>query len=239
MKVLVLTDNQNIYEKFLNDILNSFKSIEFDFYCSPNSKLLYMLKPLNIKKNTNEIIGKYSLVISLHCRQIFPEHLLQKVLCVNIHPGYNPYNRGWYPHIFGIINKKPIGATLHIMDAKIDNGPVIDRILIKVEAHETSLEVYNKILDAEIKLLKKNLAAIFDRTFKVMLINNEAFDGINYEKDFINLCEIDLESKLKFQEAIDYLRAMSHGEYKNAYFYNEKGEKIYVQLKLFKEEYTE
>ena len=40
------------------------------------------------------IIESYQLVISVHCKQIFPKRLVENVLCINLHPGYNPFNRG-------------------------------------------------------------------------------------------------------------------------------------------------
>ena len=59
--------------------------------------------------------------------------------------------------------------------------------------------------------------------------------NINTLNDFKKLCEIDLDEKITMREAIDKLRALSHGEYKNAYFITDN-EKVYVQLFLEKEE---
>jgi len=56
--------------------------------------------------------------------------------------------------------------------------------------------------------------------------------NINLKKDFNVLCELDLEKTMTLKEAIDYLRAMTFTGYKNAYFYGEKGNKLYVEINL-------
>ena len=65
------------------------------------------------------------LIISLHCKQLFPKGLISTVKCINVHPGLNPHNRGWYPQVFSIINKRPLGATIHEIDEELDHGDVI------------------------------------------------------------------------------------------------------------------
>jgi hypothetical protein len=47
------------------------------------------------------------------------------------------------------------------------------------------------------------------------------------------LCELDLDEKLTALQFINRLRALSHGDFKNAYFTNpENGEKIYININL-------
>ena len=56
--------------------------------------------------------------------------------------------------------------------------------------------------------------------------------NINLKKDFNALCAIDLEKTMTLKEAIDYLRAMTFTGYKNAFFYDERGNKVYVEINL-------
>lgn len=48
------------------------------------------------------------------------------------------------------------------------------------------------------------------------------------------MCEIDLDKIVTMREAIDYLRAMTHPPYKNSYFIDEHGNKVFVALELEK-----
>ncbi len=81
--------------------------------------------PICLKECDNSFFDKYILFISLHCKQIFPQRLTDNYRCINIHPGYNPYNRGWFPQVFSILNKNTAGVTIHEIDQELDHGPII------------------------------------------------------------------------------------------------------------------
>lgn len=240
-KILVLTDNYFMYNRVVTILRDEFNDIFhlFDFKRSKLSKKskLYSqgidaLPEIDVKKDILSIIHEYDKVISLHCRQIFPAELVKKVQCINIHPGYNPYNRGWYPQVFAIINGERLGATIHIIDQQIDHGPIIARKEIGVESYYTSKEAYEKVLEAEVQLFRENIKAIVDNTFQTTLPEIEG--DYHSVADFENLCELDLNEQVTFGEAINRLRALSHGVYDNAYFYDKHGDKIFVKLELNK-----
>ncbi len=213
---------------------------QFDFRYSYNNKSFINkykkdenFQPVNVREEKDNIIKNYDLILSAHCKQIFPKEIVNKILCINIHPGYNPYNRGWYPHIFSICNKLPTGATLHIMDEKVDHGPIIFQEKVEINDWETSFDVYNKILELEVKIIHNYIEKIIHNEFETKEPISEG--NINTKEDFNKLCKLDLNEILSLREAIDRLRALTHGNYKNAYFFDEKGNKIYVKILLEKE----
>jgi len=241
IKVLVLTDNKILLKNFLEIIKEQSlaEKHNFVFYYSFNNQkpeeliaILSTIRPINLKDNEEYIINNYDLLFSLHCKQIFPSSITKNKICINVHPGYNPFNRGWYPQVFSIINKKPIGATIHLMDEEIDHGAIIDRKQVKIDSYDNSESLYNKILRTETDLLKENLRSILSRNIKTSETENEG--NYNGKKDFKNLCNINLNDKLTFREAIDKLRALTHGNFYNAYFIDEDNNKIYVQIILKK-----
>ncbi len=99
----------------------------------------------------HNVDSKYKLVISAHCKKIFPPKLVNSFRCINIHPGLNPYNRGYYPQAFSLINKLPVGATIHEIDEKLDHGPIIFQEEVVIESIDTSFSLYNKIIKKEIE----------------------------------------------------------------------------------------
>lgn len=240
MKILVITDNEFIYNEFRKIIKEEiYKKFKFDFrYSYKNIFFKEKFKdnkiflPLNIKESLKEIIENYDKIISLHCKQIFPEEIVKNIKCINVHPGYNPENRGWFPQVFSIINKKQTGVTIHKIDKELDHGEVLLREKVNIEDDDTSLTLYNRIQLKEIEMLKNNLENILIDKISGYKVEE---GNINYFSDFKKLCELDLKERLTLGEAIDKLRALTHGEYKNAYFYNKKNEKIYVSLTLEKE----
>lgn len=107
-KILVISDNyqlvnyiQNLYldEKEWRENLSidyRYSSINKD----PSSLISLGMKKINIKNTNLDELADYSLIISAHCKQIFPSNIVNNKLCINIHPGLNPYNRGWFPQVF-------------------------------------------------------------------------------------------------------------------------------------------
>lgn len=236
--ILVITDNEPLYKEFRNIIKD--KQLEcknFNFAFSYNNKYLCEVYrdndefiPINIKESPSEIINKYDLIISLHCKQIFPPEIVKSTDCVNIHPGFNPYNRGWYPQVFSILNKMPCGVTIHLIDENLDHGDIIVQEEIEIKEWDTSETVYNKIIELEIKLLNENIEKIINKDYKVVRPSLEG--NVNLKKDFNELCEIDLDESGTARDFIDRLRALSFSKYNNAYFITKEGEKVWVNIKL-------
>ena len=155
----------------------------------------------------------YYLFIVNNCSQ---KKLLDKVKCINIHPGYNPFNRGWFSQVFSILNGKPLGVTIHEIDEKIDHGPIIDQETVPVYVWDTSLTAYNRVIDKEIELIKKNLERIIQGAYEAKPMIAEG--NVNLKKDFDSLCELDLKEETTVGYLIDRLRALTHGEYKKLLF---------------------
>jgi len=240
-QVLVITDNGYMLKKFKALINEYYQDLSEEFnYCrstaSSNVKMyeagIEELLQINVKKEWATIIKKYDLVFSLHCKQIFPRDLVEGVRCINIHPGYNPHNRGWYPQVFSIISGNVIGATIHEMDEKVDCGRIIARRTIPVYSEDTSLEVYERVLDMELELLKENLFAILDNTYEAFIPEHEGM--FHTKKEFEELCRLDLTASMRLGDAINLLRGLTHGKYANAYFFDPDGDKVFVKILLEK-----
>lgn len=241
MRVCVITDNEFIFKKFVNLIYNS--KHDFDFYYSSFNKIFVekykdseTFKPLCLKDMDERFFKMYDVFISLHSKQIFPDELVQNHRCINVHPGLNPYNRGWYPQVFSIINKLPVGVTIHEMDKELDHGPIICQKELVIKSYETSFDVYNRILSTEIEMIEEHLDEIIENRYKLYAMDNEG--NVNYKEDFNRLCEIDLKKKGTFGEFIDLLRATTFDKYDNAFFVDEDGKKVFVSVNLKKVPYN-
>ena len=198
--ILILSDNLYLCHQFELLIKNlKYANVKWTFAISPFSNhiefseqikkdvLVYNLKD---KNSIDQIIGSYDLIFSVHCKQLFPNELLQKIKCINIHPGYNPINRGWYPQVFAIINNLLIGATIHEIDNELDHGRIIARAFVAKEITDTSESLYNKVIHKEIDLISENIEAIIKNKYDTFEPENEG--NLYMKKDFRNICEIDL-----------------------------------------------
>ena len=236
--ILIITDNPYLAQRFEKEVWSVVDQSKYNlsFKCSPYSspdhfQLLSNIASVNLKKNeaVTDLIS-YDLAISIHCKQLFPKRLIENVTCINVHPGYNPINRGWYPQVFSIIKNTPIGATIHEIDEQLDHGNIIAREFVEKFEFDTSKTLYDRVVDKEIELLKNNIQSLLDNSYRS--IKPEKQGTLYLKKDFNNLCELDIEKKYTLKEAIDLLRALTHGNYSNAYFTTKNNEKVYISLNL-------
>lgn len=233
-RILFVSDNRFLIEK-IHKMVDDRTDMICTFVRTGGNVGSYMSCPtdmasINIKTDYASLMGKYDLIFSIHCMQIFPAALVSSVRCINVHPGYNPFNRGWYPQVFGIINNKPCGATIHEMDAELDHGGIIAQREVEVLPWDNSRTVYDKVLATEIVLLKENLDSIVNGSYSVY---EPAIEGnVNTKKDYRELCQLDLNEVIRVGDFVNRLRALSHPPYKNAYFITEDGVKVSVSIEM-------
>lgn len=241
MNVCVITDHDFLYQFFKKTVKNDlYRNVNFDFFFSFNNSAFQetyknnAFRPICLAEKNKDFFSSYDLFFSLHCNQIFPKELVENHICINMHPGYNPYNRGWFPHVFSMLNGMPAGVTIHRMDTKLDHGPILYQQTVTVEKSDTSYDVYKKIQELECRMLEEFLPAIISGSYTERSVAAEG--NINYKKDFQRLCEIDMERPATYGEVISYLRAMTFPGFRNAFFRDEQGNKIFVNIELQRED---
>ena len=239
-RILVISDNPFLIKAF-SGLIGRFQQLTVNYTCTKtnlallnDTSLAVKIEPVDVKAEEDELAKRYDLIFSLHCKQLFPAKLVKKVKCINVHPGYNPYNRGWFPQVFSILNKLPTGATIHEIDEQLDHGSIIARREVERHSWDTSINIYDRVQAAEVVLLEENLEAILCGNYSTS--KPEAEGNINLKKDFNELCKLDLTEETTMGQALDKLRALTHGEYANAYYLDpETNSKVYVKIVLEKE----
>jgi len=204
MKISIITSNEELAQKFITLL--------------PDDSEWQLITEIPVW----EEIKKYNpdIILSVHCKTIFPTHIVNNFRCVNVHPGLLPNGRGWFTHVHAIAEGKPTGATIHLMTEIIDKGEIICQSEVPVYVNDTSQTVYDRIIAKELELFKNNIDIILGG------------EGKYYsKKDFDKLCQIDMEHVGTMRQHIDLLRSLTHGDYNNAYFISE-GKKIHVKIVL-------
>ena len=228
---LIITDNEFLFQNIISILKKKEILDKFEFVTT--SKKINIISKINLREEhfVEALISKYTRVFSIHCQQIFPPKLVKAVKCYNLHPGYNPINRGWYPQVFAIINNRSVGATLHEIDLELDNGPIIERRLLEINLHEDSKTVYDKILNLELAIFENNIQKILGNDYETITPETEGY--IYHKSDFNNLTHIDLNEKGTFLDFYNRLRALNFPGYKNAYITDpETGSKIHLSLNI-------
>lgn len=226
MKTLILTDNSHAL-KIGRQLQEQYGNI--DIFQSPSGPLEDVPR-LKIKDHIPSLIQSYNLILSIHCKQIFPPQLVNAVRCINVHPGLNPYNRGWFPQVFSILNGLPTGVTIHEIDEQLDHGAIIVQKEYTLEPFDTSGSAYNKIMALERDLVLQYFETIRDGSYKAVMPSSEG--NLNLKKDFDALKCLDLNETATMGALIDRLRALTHPPYRNAYFLDKNGNKIFVKIEL-------
>jgi methionyl-tRNA formyltransferase len=226
MRILILTDNPQAF-----DLAMELGAIYggIDVCQSPNGSLSNVPK-LNVRTQIQEIAEKYRLIISIHCKQLFPPDLIRLVRCINVHPGYNPFNRGCYPQVFSIINGMKAGVTIHEIDEQLDHGLIIAQKESDIESWDTSGSAYAKIMALERELLMEHFDSIQNGAYQTHPPDGEG--NVNFKRDFELLRHIDLNKQGYYRDFLNQLRALTHNEYRNAYFVDEGGRKVFIRVIL-------
>jgi len=235
-KILVISDNLEVCTRVKSMLLHKFPQYysRLTFVSSPGTEGVES-NYVNVKTDWKWIIDNFDMVISLHCKKIFLPELCNGVPCINLHPGYNPYNKGMYPNVFSIINGLPTGATLHVIDEEVDHGGIIEQAPLIIRMHETASDVYRRLQDLEILLFERNFESLVLGTYTSVPANNTK-GNLNTHKDFEKLKELNLDEVGSFHDFYNRLRALTHDDYKNAYIVDEKGRKIFIKISLAIEE---
>lgn len=228
-RILCMTDHPRVYA-FAKAIFAD-KGIKATWAQSPCGDKVCGLSVRNLKDpiEIDAIVKNYALVLSLHCKQIFPPELAYGTRCVNFHPGFNPINRGWFPSQFSIADGRQTGVTIHEIDAGIDSGKVIDRRAVNVESWDTSETVYEKIMRLEELMLDEWLPVLVSGEYESVKVEDGNYNSI---KDYDEFRQLDLNEPCTVRDVIDHLRALTHGKYKNAYFIDDTGRKVWARISL-------
>ncbi len=99
--------------------------------------------------------------------QIIPQSILELPTygCINVHASLLPKYRGAAPIQWAVIDGEPeSGVTIMKMDAGLDTGDMISKVVVPIEKDETGGSLFDKLSEAGAKLLVDTLPSIVDGT---------------------------------------------------------------------------
>lgn len=129
--------------------------------------------PCHVVKNPNDPsfvreISNWSpdVVVSFSAPCVFSPELLAvpRHGCVNLHCSLLPMYAGLLPSFWVLYNgEKQTGATVHVMDDKIDNGPVLCQVKVPLQPGMTMFQVLNDTKKAGGELMLRGLEMLRDQ----------------------------------------------------------------------------
>ncbi|MFO7889758.1 MAG: formyltransferase family protein [bacterium] len=178
-------------------------------------------------------------IIGIHFPYLIPKDVLNipKIGFLNLHPAYLPYNRGWHTPSWAILDKTPIGATLHFMDEEIDCGDIILQKRLEVKPEDTADSLYQKILNLEYDVFKEAWPQLL--SLKPSRHSQKNRKGSIHKKEDLlkpDIQEINLNKKIKASDLIDQLRALTTNKLSEAAYFKINKKKYFIQISIHKDD---
>lgn len=244
-RCLIVSDSGHWFG-FAEGLSQRFKDLA-DFDVLHSTDFLRTLSPSIFSKDRMEQVDvgdretaeylavKYSLIVSLHCQQIFHAYLVKNTVCVNLHPGLLPHGRGWNPYVWALNDGTAAGATLHLMDEKVDHGRLLAVQCVKVEPTDSCDTVYQGVRMAEEALITEWLPKLIEGSRPEGYAQFKNPPRAHTKQDYLDLCDLDLDdglSRMTGRALIRRLRALTYEGQHNAYFRDNQGKKVHVAITL-------
>jgi len=138
--------------------------------------------------------------------------------CFNFHGGILPYYRGSGTITWNILNNETEGGiSLHVIDEKIDHGPIIAIERFSITKNDTTLSLFKKAEKILFKMFKEWFYQLITGDYKA-------------KKQILKKGKLYLRKHLEAEKDLTrYARAFHYPPKEQAYYLNKKGEKIYLK----------
>jgi methionyl-tRNA formyltransferase len=91
-----------------------------------------------------------NVALSVHYHCLFSAaHLTRYDKMYNLHPGFLPWGRGYYPVFWALWERTPAGATLHEISIGIDKGPIVAQLSVPYSEKDTGGTLHRRVQQAE------------------------------------------------------------------------------------------
>ncbi len=174
-------------------------------------------------------------LILTHLQYKIPASILRlpKHGVLNLHPAYLPENRGWHTPTWAILNGTKFGATLHFMDQGIDEGDIVHQRELTIKPFDTADSLYQKALDLEYEIFREAWPSLADMSYR--RVQQSAITGQAHKKKDLNgsgVRELKMEEAIPVGALIRKLRALTTSRLEEACFFEEGGQKFWLQVKM-------
>ena len=167
------TTLKNIFHLFTNLVTPSNKVYEV---CKSNSIPLFKVSTIN-SKNCKRLLSKSSLdLIFNQSHHIVSKDILAipKVGILNRHGALLPKYRGRLSPFWQLLNNESRGGvTFHLLDEKIDNGPIVYQKPIKIESNESFNSLVSKIFTEAGEGFSKSISILEKSDWQQYLLPND------------------------------------------------------------------
>jgi methionyl-tRNA formyltransferase len=129
---------------------------------------------------------------------------LPSVDTINVHPGYLPYNKGFYYYVWSVLDGTPAGVSVHRMNEAADSGELYAQALVTTTPEDTGETLYRKHEDAAIQLFRGTWPSIVAGTYRS---HAQRHPGTRHKLgEMQQLLRLDPAERVRTRDLIDRLR---------------------------------
>jgi methionyl-tRNA formyltransferase len=201
--------------------------------CQKNS--IQCIDIIKVRENFDLYFSELSVdyLVSIYFDYILDERFLNLpyVEAINLHPGYLPYNKGFYYYVWALLEGTPAGVSIHRMTEDVDDGHIISQKRVIIENTDTGDIIYQKHENEAFKLFQATWPNIKIGNYKTY---QQQHVGTHKKlKDFHTLRQIDPFKEYKAIDLINQIRVLSHENIIGSKIFL-NGQEYSIKLKLEK-----
>lgn len=156
---------------------------------------------------------------------------------LNLHPAYLPFNKGWHTPSWALLEKTPIGATLHFMSEQLDAGDIICQRELEVLPEDTANSLYARLKALEIEVFKEAFSDL--KQMKPQRLEQNLSAGTSHLRKELfspDIQELSLSRQYGLDELLDKLRALTTNNINEAAYFIKNNKKYRIQVTIVKED---
>jgi len=213
------------YLKEIKDLLGEYK-IDTLYFDEIETK--HGIGLIKNKKPTIGVSAYYGYILSTDIISLFPLGI------INIHGGYLPWCRGRNPNVWAIVDNTPAGASIHLINEKIDGGKIIAQHKVSLTPEMNAKDLHFKIEQAALRLFFDSFSQFLNG--KIIPKEQSKEGGTHhYSNELQKLKKLDLSESTTVGTIINRLRACTFPPYPSAYF-SANGEEYEVSISIKKKD---
>ncbi len=148
-------------------------------------------------------------IVSIYFDYILDERFIKLARrdSINLHPGYLPYNKGFYYYAWAQLDGTPAGVSIHRMVSEVDAGPIISQSRVRIDESDTGSDIYKNHINESIRLFQATWPALEDESYRVF---PQRHQGTRKKISQTNTArELDADDKYTAKQFIDLLRVFT------------------------------
>ncbi|MEG4111292.1 MULTISPECIES: formyltransferase family protein [unclassified Microcoleus] len=150
---------------------------------------------------------------SVHYPVIFKSEILSKYSKIyNLHPGYLPWGRGYYPIFWALWEETPAGATLHEINTGIDEGSIVAQTQVEYFPIDTGGSLFERVRKAEKDLFLENYKKIVNGE-DIPAYHQAEGGSYHTKKDFFNFKQNANWESMNGRDLIKLIRCLTFPGY--------------------------